>query len=571
MKKIISCILIFVLVLGLVAPCRRVYAYEEGDNLLDLLADCIYDIAATLGTVTSFASGDLETGIQNFINALNPDYGMDEWLADSMKLNQNGSIDLSADLYTFIKQFIEENATQKINISDYIYKYYPDKEISPSRVPVVNPSYNYIMNKTGSEGKAVMDNLIKHKYYWIAYAVGNSSQPPTDKITDSGGNVVGGARYVYMDTSYENDVIFIKSEGYENMKPFLYDKQYQTFSYVPMNYILYSYADSKEGYAHGIELNKYHYIESSLEYASDHVSSAAYYMGNVNYGVYWIFCGNEKSNYDTTGTPFNYYGTIRFPIWVSQEKYVEYMTLFPNYNPETYITNNEDNSVTINNYYYPENGDDNPPADYTDTLEGILREISAFRITFNLFIQNLETKIQQEILELQKIYDRQWTIYEMLESIYNKIQLGGGSGGSATDLDEVVKLLKRIDNKLLYNNVVDTIDAIGTWLDKFFGDDDEEETSLAKAALEEALQSRFPFSLMFSFRKLVVSLEAEPIAPIFEIPFKMEAYGINEVVVIDFTKFDILIGVVQWVVLLFYIYGLMMLTRKFLNIGGGDS
>lgn len=570
MKKIISYMLIFVIIFNIVAPHQCVYAEQGGEDgyLDDIVLDIFWRCAEQIGAVCDAASGDINNAVQRAYNAvLNTDTGYYEWLNSQIDLQQNGSVTISEEMYNVLLQAINELKTNTVNISDYIFKYYPDKELSSSRLPVATPSYDYIMNQTGSEGKAVMDNLTKHKYYWIAYATGDMYNESLDKTTDSGGNVVGGARYAYIDTAYENEVIFIKSENRYNMKPFLYDKKYQTFSYCPMNFYFYSYADPKTGYAQGRELNKYHHVEGNLSYAQDYMSdSTTYYMGNVNWGCYFIYSGSASSEFETTGTPFNYYGTQRFPIWVSQEKYVEYMTLFPNYNPETYITNNEDNSVTINNFYYSEGGggDDNPSTDYSSFFEKIWEELSAFRIAFNSFLDLYDTKIEQDATWFKRIWDRQWTIFEEIEKIYNKVQNGGGS---ATDLEEVIKYLKKIDNKLLYNNVVETIDTIGTWLDTFLGGNDDE-TSLAKAALEEAMQSRFPFSLVFTFQALVNILKAEPIEPVFEFPFKMEMFNIDTTITLDFTIFEPLVEILHWFIILGFVYKLMMLTPKFLNIGG---
>ena len=557
MKKFISYMLIFVLVLGMLVPHQCVCAAEEDDGIFDYVLDFMYKVAELHGIVINTINGNTDDALYEFfVHFLDGNYGLDEFLNDRVKLGQDGSMTVSEDLYNLLMQFIDENATQKVNISDYIYKYYPDKEISTSRVPVANSSYDYIMNKTGAEGRKVVDELIKHKYYWMAFM-------PADKTTNNSGQNVYAPFYSYIPTEYENNVVFIRclygySNNYTSMAPYVYNKEYQTFTNVPVGNVIYPF-NRKNGtvIAGDVELNKYTYADVIYPQTGLLMTlSDSYYNEYINAGGYAMYYGGSSTNFNTTGTPFNYYGTLRFPIWVSQEKYVEYMTLFPNYNPETYITNNEDNSVTINNFYYPESGgDDNPPTDYTGILEEILREVSAFRVTFNLFIDSLNTKIQQQISELQKIYDRQWTLYEMLEMIYNKIQPGGGS---SPNLEEIIKYLKSIDSKLSAE--------MDGWLFEFLNGDGDMTT--LKAAFSSALRSRFPFSIVYDFKSLVELLEAEPVKPVFQIPFKMEKLGIDYTFTIDLTAFDKVTSVLQWFLVFMYIYGLLLLTPKFLHVGG---
>lgn len=564
MKKFIVYISIISLLCSLFPCSRVVYATttEENNPVLDYVEDIIYKTADCIGAVLDF-SQDVKSAFYEYISkTIGKDYT--EWLKERLSLNKDGSITISEDLYNILLDFIEENATQKINISDYIFKYYPDKEISTSRVPVANASYDYIMNLTGDEGKSIVDTLTGCKYYWMAFYGG-------DTTTNSSGSSVSSPIYAYIDSSVENDVVFILNSGTQNcMIPYTYDKAYSTFTLVPMQFIIYPY--NKVGWHPtfgSLEVGKYNKTSLSKDTASINEGSYYYNAFGIPDGIYPYYCGLSSSSCDTTGSPYSYYGTTRFPVWVSREKYVEYMTLFPNYNPEQTIINNEDNSVTITNIYNYTTPDDTPQINYSNILEEIRGQVSGILSAFNIFKDILYTKIDKELEWLEKIYDRQWQQYEKLEGIYNKIQSGGGG---STDLSEVLKYLKKINDKLLYNNIVETADAVANWLDLILNDDEDKEASeKAKKVLAKAMEEAFPFSIIFSYEALLVLLEAEPVAPVFEIPVDMSFVNYKGVIKLDFSMFDTAIGVLKWFLFILYIWGLIMLTCKFFNIGGENS
>lgn len=169
---------------------------------------------------------------------------------------------------------------------------------------------------------------------------------------------------------------------------------------------------------------------------------------------------------------------------------------------------------------------------------------------------------------------------------------GGSSGGGSPDmsetneelrgirgvLDDILKWCKKIYNQVVVGNVIDAIDAIANVLDtlkdylaKVVGD------AAAIAELGDELVTKFPFSLPQDILLVVTLFEAEPVAPVWEIPFRADFGGptgtkIDETFTIDFTDFKDAVDVLKWFLSLVWIFGLAMLTPKVLGIGGiGNS
>lgn len=169
---------------------------------------------------------------------------------------------------------------------------------------------------------------------------------------------------------------------------------------------------------------------------------------------------------------------------------------------------------------------------------------------------------------------------------------GGSSGGGSPDmsetneelrgirgvLDDILKWCKKIYNQVVVGNVIDAIDAIANvldtlkdYLDEVAGD------AAAIAELGDELVTKFPFSLPQDILLVVTLFEAEPVAPVWEIPFRADFGGptgikIDETFTIDFTDFKDAVDVLKWFLSLVWIFGLAMLTPKVLGIGGiGNS
>jgi hypothetical protein len=60
-------------------------------------------------------------------------------------------------------------------------------------------------------------------------------------------------------------------------------------------------------------------------------------------------------------------------------------------------------------------------------------------------------------------------------------------------------------------------------------------------------------------------LNAKGEAPVFEIPFVLSAFGINESITIDLSKFEPVMVILRWFITLLFIFGLAMATRSLIR------
>lgn len=81
------------------------------------------------------------------------------------------------------------------------------------------------------------------------------------------------------------------------------------------------------------------------------------------------------------------------------------------------------------------------------------------------------------------------------------------------------------------------------------------------------LKKKFPFSIPWDVYFLLSFLADTPETPVYEIPFKLENYGIDEVLVIDMERFSVVSKISRMLLTLLYMVALMQLTIKVLGIG----
>lgn len=154
----------------------------------------------------------------------------------------------------------------------------------------------------------------------------------------------------------------------------------------------------------------------------------------------------------------------------------------------------------------------------------------------------------------------------------------GDSSGILGVLKDIRDWVKKIYNQVVIGNVINAIDALANVLDTLKNYLDEVAGDAAAIAeLGEELVTKFPFSLPRDILLVVTLFEAEPVAPVWEIPFRADFGGptgikIDETFTIDFTDFKDAVDVLKWFLSLVWIFGLAMLTPKVLGIGGiGNS
>lgn len=81
----------------------------------------------------------------------------------------------------------------------------------------------------------------------------------------------------------------------------------------------------------------------------------------------------------------------------------------------------------------------------------------------------------------------------------------------------------------------------------------------------QLLADRFPFSIPFDLYYAIANLAATPAAPDFDINFPASIFGADATMSLDFSIFENLAVVVRWIILLGFVIGLIILTRKLIR------
>lgn len=85
--------------------------------------------------------------------------------------------------------------------------------------------------------------------------------------------------------------------------------------------------------------------------------------------------------------------------------------------------------------------------------------------------------------------------------------------------------------------------------------------------LDSTISDKFPFCIPFDLVNSFRVLSAEPIEPVFEIPLIIdhENFSFEDSIEIDLTRFDDLLPLIRFFVLLFYMAGLILATRNLIK------
>ena len=137
---------------------------------------------------------------------------------------------------------------------------------------------------------------------------------------------------------------------------------------------------------------------------------------------------------------------------------------------------------------------------------------------------------------------------------------------AATILSPLDGLTEPIGNILLaINSVFEKIpspsEVAQAVSDVVIGEDD------GNYRLDSVISDKFPFCIPFDLIDSFRVLLADPIEPVFEIPLIIdhEDFSFKDSIEIDLTKFDSLLPVIQFFVLLFYVAGLILATRSLIK------
>ena len=137
---------------------------------------------------------------------------------------------------------------------------------------------------------------------------------------------------------------------------------------------------------------------------------------------------------------------------------------------------------------------------------------------------------------------------------------------AATILSPLDGLTEPIGNILLaINSVFEKIpspsEVAQAVSDVVIGEDD------GNYRLDSVISDKFPFCIPFDLIDSFRVLLADPIEPVFEIPLIIDHgdFSFKDSIEIDLTKFDSLLPIIQFFVLLFYVAGLILATRSLIK------
>lgn len=182
-------------------------------------------------------------------------------------------------------------------------------------------------------------------------------------------------------------------------------------------------------------------------------------------------------------------------------------------------------------------------------------------------------------------------ILAKVTQIFDKLSETAGSAADTVHaklqetLDEILAQIKKLKHWTIADTLIDGItglsDIITDWAD-FIGDilsgaDDAAEGAVGavSATMEDAAQlmkTKFPFCIPWDVYLIVGFLAEEPKTPVFELPIRIESYGIDESIVVDLEDFSVISSLSRTLLTVLYCYGLLNLTMKVFPITkeGGD-
>lgn len=142
-------------------------------------------------------------------------------------------------------------------------------------------------------------------------------------------------------------------------------------------------------------------------------------------------------------------------------------------------------------------------------------------------------------------------------------------------LDDILDRVKEIKNWSVADTVFDGLDFLTDLADfiKDFFSDTSSGVGVLASGLSDTVNvatKKFPFSIPWDLAFLVSVLADTPEVPVFEIPFQLPSYGIDEKIVIDFTRFSAISEISRFLLTLIYTVGLLKFTNKIIgNRKGG--
>lgn len=147
-------------------------------------------------------------------------------------------------------------------------------------------------------------------------------------------------------------------------------------------------------------------------------------------------------------------------------------------------------------------------------------------------------------------------ISSILDDIFSILQNTQDLSGIQDTLDKILAGIVVLDVLTLWNTVIGTLDFVGIG------------TSIS--ALGDTMKGVFPFSLVFDVVIIFGLFAADPVTPVFEVPFPDGAGG-TYVHTFDMSMFDNLAAAFRVLITVSFCLGLAYVTRNFIFKTGGNE
>ena len=157
-----------------------------------------------------------------------------------------------------------------------------------------------------------------------------------------------------------------------------------------------------------------------------------------------------------------------------------------------------------------------------------------------------------------------------LENIEKELK---DTNGLLADLKDTLKVIK---NWLVVDTIFDGIDLISDlaeFINEFMSDIDTGIATISSGLSEvaETFTKKFPFSIPWDILFLIEFLADTPAVPVFELPLKFDSFGINEIIKIDFSRFEIISKISRLLLTMLFTLGLAKFTYNIISVKQGDN
>lgn len=189
-------------------------------------------------------------------------------------------------------------------------------------------------------------------------------------------------------------------------------------------------------------------------------------------------------------------------------------------------------------------------------------------VNVNVDMKETNNWLSKIYSKVSQIFDKiNTTIEDAEQTAMDKIQ---------ESLDEIIEQLKQIKGWTIADTIVDAADAVADWLD-FIKDlitDVDGGVTTISLVMEDAanlMKTKFPFCVPWDVYLLISFLAHEPVTPVFELPIRLERYGIDESITIDLSRFSGVSTLSRTLLTVIYCYGLLNLTMKIIPMQKEES